>query len=127
MKRLLNLPVILLMTLMAIVPLTSKAAEDSYTVPLQESNSGPDEDPDPHQKGERMPARPVMLLITPTGIQSSLNPADIVAYELWDEADCCVVSVADETSFIEAVYSLEGSYILRLRTAETVFIGYLDL
>lgn len=127
MRNLIKISFIILMTFAGILPQVAQAASDeSYTVPLNPDNKG-DEPTEPDPYRNRMPSRPVMFIISPDGIVSSLNPADIVAYELWDEADCCVVSVADETSFIEAVYSLEGSYILRIHIADTVYAGYLDL
>ena len=53
MRKLINLLVIVVMTLMAILPLTSQAAETpSYEVTLQQTDPDPEHDPDPAQKGK---------------------------------------------------------------------------
>ena len=128
MRKLINLTVSILITLMVVLPLTSQAAVvPSYEVTLQQTDSGSEHDPDPAQKGQRMPSRPVMLVITPEAIQSSIDPAEIASYEIWDEADACVISVSDETSFIEAIYALQGSYTIRILTADKAYIGFIYL
>ena len=130
MRKLINLLVIVVMTLMAILPLTSQAAETpSYEVTLQQTDPDPEHDPDPAQKGKRIPSRPLMLVITPEGIGSPFAPAEIISYEIWDDAGACIISVPDETPFIEEIYSLQGqgAYTIRILTSDKAYIGLLYL
>ena len=70
-----------------------------------------------------------MLVITPEGIGSPFDPAEIISYEIWDDAGACIISVPDETPFIEEIYSLQGqgAYTIRIRTSDKAYIGFLYL
>lgn len=130
MKHYLILPLILSMMLAVFLPLTSSAAsESSYVVTLQQETPEPDpeHDKNPNNKGHRMPAMPIMIVITPEGIQSPLTADDIIYYELWSEDDTCLISVADEASFIDSLYSLSGEFMIRIITTEKSYIGYLSI
>lgn len=87
MRKLLNLPVIILLMLAAFLPLTSIAAgAPTYTVPLQQEEPDNNEQ-DPNRHGMRVPPKPIILAITPQGIESTIPKSDIINYELWDSAD----------------------------------------
>ncbi len=94
---------------------------DTYTVPLQEETKYEKED-----EGRRIPARPITCLITPNGLQSSIDTADIISYEVWDEDDIsCLATYADEMDFVRFIYTLHGEYIVRIQTHGHSYIGLL--
>ncbi len=120
---------ILLGTLLSLSFGSTFAAEDNqpYTVPLDPVD---DIDPDKghNNHGNRMPAkRTIICVITAEGIQSAIDPASILAYELWDEDEVCLVSTPDEASFLDVFYSLKGDVTLRIVTEEYIYVGYLSL
>lgn len=127
MRHLLILPFIS-MLLAVFLPLTSNAAsKSSYIVTLQQESQDPDPEHDnnPNNKGHRMPAVPITIVITPEGIQSPLTADDIISYELWNDDDTCLISMADEASFIDSLYTLSGEFMIRIITTDKSYIGYL--
>ena len=103
------------------------AGSESYTVPLQEEDDSK-KDNDPNRKGNRIPAhRGVICIITPEGIQISIDPATIVAYELWDDSESCLISTPDEEELLQLLYSLEGDIVLRILTKDASYFGFLSL
>ena len=78
-------------------------------------------------KGRRSLSRPVMCIITPDGIQSSIDSTAIIAYELWDESEICLISTSDEAEFIDTLYNLQGELTLRIITEDCTYIGFLSI
>lgn len=99
--------------------------DSTYTVPLDQET---DYDSDLTREGRRIPSRPMMCTITPNGIQSPLNPTDIISYEIWDETDeICLVASMDEMACVNYIYTHSGDFILRIITESRTYIGYLSL
>lgn len=106
--------------LMLSIPFVAKAEE--YSVALHKEETGKKEE----DEGRRIPSRPIICLITPNGLQSSINGADIISYEVWDEADStCLATYADEMDFVRFIYTLHGEYIVRIQTYGHSYIGVL--
>lgn len=125
MRKIFNLSIILLVAFATLLPVAATAAEPTtYTIPVEPDD--PDLEPE-NRKGQRIPSRPVMCIITPEGIQSSIDPADIVAYELWDESEVCLISTSDEMEFVTVLYTLRGNLALRIVTEGQIYIGFLSL
>ncbi len=68
-----------------------------------------------------------MCIITSDGIQVDIDPADIVAYELWDESEVCLISTPDEMEFVTVLYTLSGNLALRIVTEGNIYIGFLSI
>ncbi len=125
MRKIFSLSVILLVAFATLLPVAVTAAEPTtYTIPLGQDD--PDLIPD-DREGRRSLTRPVMCVITPEGIQSSIDSADIIAYELWDESEMCLISTSDELEFVTVLYTLGGNLALRIVTEDHIYIGFLSI
>ena len=103
------------------------AEAPSYTVPLQEEEN-PKKDENPNNHGKRTSSiQTVLCVISTDGIQSPIDPDDILAYELWDEAGACLISTSEEKALIDLLYTLKGNLIIRIVTDDCVYFGYLSI
>ncbi len=126
MKTKIKLLSVMLIGLLSLSTVTAKATETpTHSIPLQQ-----EEDSEPvieNRKGRRSLARPVMCVITSEGIQVDIDPADIVAYELWDESEVCLISTSDEIEFVTVLYTLSGNLKLRIVPEGYISIGFLSI
>lgn len=122
----------LLLYLMLLLGVTAQAAEQTYTVPLEESSptdSDPD-DSDIRNKGHRMAPRPIFCVISENeGVTiSTISVADINTFELYNPNGVCIGSFPDVDSFVTALFSSNVSTVeLRFVTANHIYYGYLTL
>ena len=126
MKKFFNLPIIILMALASLFSTTAKATgHPTYSIPLQQEEDHKLTPENP--KGRRSLSRPIMCIITPDGIKSTIDSADIIAYELWDKSEICLISTSDEAEFIDILYNLRGDLTLRIITEDYTYIGFLSI
>lgn len=80
------------------------------------------------RNGNRIPSCPIICTISETdGIQIDLCNDDIYAYEVWNEtAETCFASYNDETDFVQYIFSIPGTYQIKLITEEYVYTGYIS-
>lgn len=98
----------------------------TYTVKMQKQpqpSSG--NKTNANRDGNRIPPRPIICTISETdGIQIDLCNDDIYAYEVWNEtAETCFASYNDETDFVQYLFSVPGTYQIKLITEEYVYTG----
>lgn len=123
MKKILS---IIFLSAFALLSVVAKANDNpTYDVPLDQDE---DHRPGVSDKGRRIPIRPMMCTITPNGIQSTINPTDIISYEIWDETDeiCLVVSM-DGMACVNYIYTHSGDFLFRIITESRTYIGYLTI
>ena len=114
------------MALASLFSTTAKATvHPTYSIPLQQEEDHKLTPENP--KGRRSLSRPVMCIIAPDGIQSSIDSTAIIAYELWDESEICLISTSDEAEFIDMLYNLQGELTLRIITEDCTYIGFLSI
>jgi hypothetical protein len=52
----------------------------------------------------------------------------IVEYEIYDELEeSCIMTFLNETEFTQYLSLLEGAYVLKFKTDDSVYIGYIEL
>lgn len=103
------------------------AESTTYSVDMQEEDNNSEPEQELRNRGHRSLARPIICEITPAGISISIDKSAILAYELWDETDDCIISTPDDLHFVNYLFTLEGDLILRIVTEEKTYIGFLTL
>lgn len=86
------------------------------------------EDPDPIAQRRRTPAAPLECIITEErGVQfvSGLMP-NILYFEIKDENEN-IQSYADESTFIDALFSMKGEVTIIFVASDNEYIGYVNL
>ena len=111
-----------------LVPQMTKALNIgmTYTVNMQKlKREEPKKGELNNRDGNRIPPRPIICTISETdGIQIDLCNDDIYAYEVWNEtAETCFASYNDETDFVQYLFSVPGTYQIKLITEEYVYTG----
>lgn len=111
-----------------LVPQMTKALNIgmTYTVNMQKlKREEPKKGELNNRDGNRIPPRPIICTISETdGIQIDLCNDDIYAYEVWNEtAETCFASYNDETDFVQYIFSIPGTYQIKLITEEYVYTG----
>lgn len=83
----------------------------------------------PDRWGERMPPRPIQCFISQSdGITIGIDKDDIIAFELWDvNAQHCIASFTDETSFLNLLFNSIGEFQIRFLTIDYRYIGYISI
>ncbi|MDE6022962.1 MAG: hypothetical protein K2G13_05605, partial [Muribaculaceae bacterium] len=65
--------------------------------------------------------------ISTHSIQTSLSN-DIISYELWDEeGESMIVSYKYDSNMVAFLSTVKGVYQFRIATAETIYLGYIEL
>lgn len=80
-------------------------------------------------KGQRVPAKPIMLYIYETGevdIQS-IEKEDIISYSLFNEFGESIAEVYNDNEFTELIYSTSGNIQIIVRLAEYNLTGWIVL
>lgn len=96
------------------------------TVPLKKEKREETELP-PDSWSQRMPAAPVMCVISENGIAiEDLDPSEFTLYEVYDEDGACQASYSSERDFIAFIFQTEGDTELRLYTDHFIYSGWLQ-
>lgn len=102
--------------------------EENYTVVLRCSENEP-ENPDPNNKGNRIPQAPLYCNISiENGISiNRIDTEDIISFEIYD-CNCILINLFDnQWDFISTLYSMNGEVIIKLLTSESSYTGTLYL
>lgn len=95
------------------------------TVPLKKEKREETELP-PDSWSQRMPATPVMCVISENGITiEGIDSGHITSYEVYDEDGHCLTSYSSERDFIAFIFQTESEVELRLYTNNFVYSGWL--
>lgn len=107
-------------------PATSFAKDKAeYTMAMTKKKKGQKNDLDP--KGVRLPPRPIIVTISSSGIQSDINPDEIISYEVWDiDGNTCQASFCEEHPFCQYIFNAPGEYQINMVTDDYVFVGYIS-
>lgn len=74
---------------------------------------------------QRMPAAPVMCVISETGISiESADSSEIILYEVYDEDGTCLASYPSERDFITYLFQTDKNVELRFHTDNIVYSGW---
>ena len=86
------------------------------------------ENPDP-ERGQRMPNIPLFCSISRVGgIQiSGIDNAEIVCFEILDAYGNTVAVLADETPFVDTLFSLKGDFRIGFRLSNKTLSGWLSI
>lgn len=78
-------------------------------------------------EGVRVPSQAIFCVIDmETGIQP-IDTSDVESYEVWDSNDATMIaSFGDEFDFVAYVLGDHPQCIIKLRTPDYVYVGYLD-
>ena len=118
------------------LPMRSSAAPGTPTVTLpmgkSSGNGGGKGDGgryDDEYTGKRIPSARVQCTIDFANLTVTGNfSSDLLSYEVWDEeGQQCLESFTRESTFVEYLYSAEGTYQLRFYSDSYVYIGYISL
>ena len=119
---------LLILTLLWFTMLGAYAqADSSVAIPMKET--APPVKTDKPRKGNRMPAHQETCVVdfTTMNIRSTLSN-EIISYELWDEnGEYAVMVCIDDTDMVGFMCTLTGNYQLHLVTADTSYMGYIEL
>jgi len=127
MKRFVTFPFIMMMMFSIALPMTIMADNaPSQTIPLKKKPKK-DHNQELNFIGNRMPSRPIFCTISEDGIQSGINPDEIILFEIWDPMnDVCQVSYTEEVDFIQHLFQQPGEYQIMLITDNYYFVGYIS-
>lgn len=102
--------------------------EEDYTVVLRCSENEP-ENPDPNNKGNRIPQAPLYCKISiENGISiNRIDTEDIISFEIYDCNGILINSFDNQWDFISTLYSMNGEVIIKLSTSESSYTGSLCL
>ena len=131
-----RLIILTLLLLVMMLPMKSSAAPGTPTVTLpmgkSSGNGGGKEDGgdnDDDKKNKRIPSARVICTIDFVNLTVTGNfSSDLLSYEVWDEeGQQCLESFTRESTFVEYLYSAEGTYQLRFYSDSYVYIGYISI
>lgn len=110
--------------LLIVCPVNSFAQNNAeYTVTMSKKKKGHKPDTDP--KGVRIPARPIIAVISGDGIQSEIDSEGIISYEVWDvDGNFCQTTFDDGTSFCQYLLTTPGEYLINIVTEDYDYVGY---
>lgn len=102
--------------------------EENYTVVLRCSENEP-ENPDPNNKGNRIPQAPLYCNISiENGISiNRIDTEDIISFEIYDCNGILINLFDNQWDFISTLYSMNGEVIIKLLTSESSYTGTLYL
>ena len=117
--------IFVMMILMVQIAIFASNESETYTVNLN-CTSLIDHTLKPDEEGTRRTPRPIICIISNQGIETEIPKEQIVAYELWDDTNCCILSTADDIIFAQYVFSTaKKEYQIRIITAEFQYMGYI--
>lgn len=80
---------------------------------------------DDGQVRHRTPSRPIICTITPDGVNiPSVNTEDIITYDVFSSGGDCIASFTSEQDFISFLFSIKGTFEIRIHIDGYVFHGY---
>lgn len=80
-------------------------------------------------KGKRTPGKIVTCIIdfNTLAIQTSLSD-EIISYQLWDEeGESMIATYACDSDMVAFLSTISGAYQFKIATAETTYVGYIEL
>lgn len=108
--------------------INAKAEPSSSQIVVSLNEDGRDK-PEENPWGLRIPAVPLTSTIDfdALSIISDRLPM-VLSYELWDESgDTMLVSYSNDFDMVSFMSSLTGCYQLRLLSADSTYLGYIEL
>lgn len=105
----------------------AETTEDEMTVVLDEGYEKDKKEEDP--KGLRMPMASMTCIIhfTTNSIETN-RLSEIISYELWDEeGEFLMASYISDSDMVALLSTVSGVYQFRITTAETIYVGYIEL
>ena len=57
----------------------------------------------------------------------SVDKADIESYEIYTEDEICLLSTEDEREFIDMLFSLGGTVVIRINSCEISYMGIVTI
>ena len=117
--------IVSLVLLVMIAPVSAIAGNTSNkTVTVKKVPKNPKDD---GKDGYRTPSRDIVCVIDmEAGIQP-IDTSDVESYEVWDSNDTTMIaSFGDEFDFVAYVLGGHPQCIIKLRTPDYVYVGYLD-
>ena len=58
---------------------------------------------------------------------SGFNESDIISYGIYDGTDKCLASYTDDLEFAAHVLSLSGGYVIKIKTADYILCGCIEI
>lgn len=117
--------IVSLVLLVMIAPMSVIAGNSqSKTITVKKFPKNPKDD---GKDGYRTPSRDIVCVIDmEAGIQP-IDTSDVESYEVWDSNDTTMIaSFGDEFDFVAYVLGGHPQCIIKLRTPDYVYVGYLD-